>query len=224
MNDINPPGVPALQVQTLFATPLAVLMVPDAARLNAELAGIILERSRSAPSMTASNLGGWQSSWDFPEWGGEAGRRILDIAKAAANRLTADRQGRQVNVPWKVNAWANVNHRGDANEFHTHPGAYWSGVYYVDDGGIADDAALGGELEVQDPRGVLPAMYAPALTFNMPGGQTVGSSELLRPRAGMMTLFPSWISHQVRPYRGDRVRISLAFNLSVYPAQGTQAK
>ncbi|MGQ0676213.1 MAG: TIGR02466 family protein [Rhodospirillales bacterium] len=215
MNDKPAPGLLDLSVQSLFGTPLAVLTVPDATRLNAALSAVILGRARATPSVAASNLGGWQSSWDFAEWGGEAGRRILDIGKQAANRLTANRQGRQVNVPWKVNAWANVNHRGDANEFHTHPGAYWSGVYYVDDGGIADDPSLGGELEVQDPRGVLPAMYAPALTFNVPGGQTVGSSELLRPRAGMMTLFPSWVSHQVRPYRGDRVRISLAFNLSV---------
>jgi hypothetical protein len=28
-------------------------------------------------------------------------------------------------------------------------------------------------------------------------------------------LFPSWLFHQVRPYRGDALRISIAFNLSV---------
>jgi uncharacterized protein (TIGR02466 family) len=210
----EPAGI-ELQVQSLFATPVAVAMVPDAARLNTALARTILEREKMGPGTVASNLGGWQSSWDFPEWGGEAGRRILEIGQALANRLTANRQGRQVTVRWRTNAWANVNRRGDANEFHTHPGAYWSGVYYVDDGGIAEDPNLGGEFEVQDPRGVRPAMYAPALTFNLPGGQTVGASELLRPRAGMMTLFPSWVSHQVRPYRGERVRISIAFNLSV---------
>jgi uncharacterized protein (TIGR02466 family) len=215
MNDRSVPGALNLSVQSLFATPMAVLMVADAERLNAELSALILGCARSQPTVVASNLGGWQSSWDFADWAGEPGRRILDLAKATANRLTANRQGRQVTVPWKVNAWANVNRRGDANEFHTHPGAYWSGAYYVDDGGIAADPSLGGEFEVQDPRGVLPAMYAPALAFNLPGGQTVGSSELLRPRAGMMTLFPSWVSHQVRPYRGDRVRISVAFNLSV---------
>jgi len=215
MNEASVPGALNINVQSLFATPMAVLMVADAERLNAELSAIILGRAKAQPTVVASNLGGWQSSWDFAAWGGEPGRRILDLAKAAADQLTANRQGRQINVPWKVNAWANVNRRGDANEFHTHPGAYWSGAYYVDDGGIAADASLGGEFEVQDPRGVLPAMYAPALTFNVPGGQTVGSSELLRPRAGMMTLFPSWVSHQVRPYRGDRVRISVAFNLSI---------
>jgi hypothetical protein len=31
-------------------------------------------------------------------------------------------------------------------------------------------------------------------------------------------LFPSWLFHQVRPYRGTRLRISMAFNLGVADA------
>ena len=104
---------------------------------------------------------------------------------------------------------------GQSNEFHTHPGSYWSGTYYVDDGGIGADQSLGGEFEIQDPRGVGPAMYAPRLAFNFPGGLAVGASETLSPRAGMMIMFPSWLSHAVRPYRGSRQRISVAFNLSL---------
>ena len=48
--------------------------------------------------------------------------------------------------------WANVNRAGHGNEFHSHPGSFWSGVYYVDDGGIGADPSLGGELEFMDPR------------------------------------------------------------------------
>jgi hypothetical protein len=34
-------------------------------------------------------------------------------------------------------------------------------------------------------------------------------------------LFPSWLFHQVRPYRGTGLRISIAFNLGVSaPADG----
>ena len=40
--------------------------------------------------------------------------------------------------PWICNMWANINRSGHANEFHSHPGAYWSCVYYVDDGGIGE--------------------------------------------------------------------------------------
>ena len=38
---------------------------------------------------------------------------------------------------------------------------------------------------------------------------------MMLPRAGMMVLFPSWLQHAVRPYRGTQTRISIAFNMSV---------
>jgi uncharacterized protein (TIGR02466 family) len=111
--------------------------------------------------------------------------------------------------------WANVNRSGHGNEFHSHPGAFWSGVYYVDDGGIADDGSLGGELEFMDPRGPLPAMFAPHLAVAMPGGLGAGATERVVPKAGRLVMFPSWLMHQVRPYRGAATRISIAFNLTV---------
>jgi uncharacterized protein (TIGR02466 family) len=120
-----------------------------------------------------------------------------------------------VRIAWKTNAWANVNRAGHGNEFHTHPGAYWSATYYVDDGGIGLDPSLGGEFEMQDPRGVAPAMYAPLLAFAVPGGQSAGAAELIRPKSGMLVLFPAWLSHGVRPYKGSAVRISIALNLSL---------
>jgi uncharacterized protein (TIGR02466 family) len=111
--------------------------------------------------------------------------------------------------------WANVNRSGHGNEFHSHPGGYWSGVYYVDDGGIADDPSLGGELEFMDPRGPMPAIYAPHLAAAMPGGLKAGANEPVIPKAGRLVMFPSWLLHQVRPYRGTAERISIAFNLTV---------
>jgi uncharacterized protein (TIGR02466 family) len=136
---------------------------------------------------------------------------VLEAARSLATRLTADRQGNAVEIDWKINSWANVNRRGHGNEMHTHPGAFWSGSYYVADGG----QGMGGEFEVHDPRGVAPAMYAPLLTFAGPGGPSLGAAEQIAPVAGMMVLFPSWLQHAVRPYRGDAVRISIAFNLGL---------
>ena len=203
------------EIRSYFATPVVIATLPDAAELNGNLKEIILARERQDQGVHHSNLGGWQSSWDFEASGGRPGRRLLDAARELATRMTSDRAGKPVRVVWKTNAWANVNRRDHGNEFHTHPGAYWSGTYYVDDGGIGDDPALGGEFEMQDPRGVAPAMYAPLLGFAVPGGQSAGASELIRPKSGQMVLFPFWLLHAVRPYRGERERISVAFNLSL---------
>lgn len=203
------------EVRSYFATPVVVAMLPDAEAVNRELRRVILERERADAGVQHSNLGGWQSGWDFEGWGGPAARRVLDAGRELATRMTADRAGKPVRIAWKTNAWANVNRRGHGNEFHTHPGCYWSGTYYVDDGGIGDDPELDGAFEMQDPRGVAPAMYAPLLSFAVPGGQSVGASELIYPKSGQLVVFPSWLAHAVRPYHGDRERISIAFNLSL---------
>jgi uncharacterized protein (TIGR02466 family) len=203
------------EVRSYFATPVVVAILPDAEAVNRDLRRAILEREGAGESVQHSNLGGWQSDWELESWGGPAARRVLEAARELATRMTSDRAGRPIKVAWKTNAWANVNRKGHGNEFHTHPGAYWSGTYYVDDGGISEDPALDGAFEMQDPRGVAPAMYAPLLAFAVPGGQSVGASELIYPRAGQLVLFPSWLSHAVRPYHGDRERISIAFNFSL---------
>jgi hypothetical protein len=211
------------EIVPLFSTPLVVFDVPDAAALNAELRGVIERREKSHPSKQHSNQGGWQSSWDMDRWGGAPAIKLLAIGRNVANRVTTNREGNAGDGPypgyfavtWGGNMWANVNRSGHGNECHSHPGAYWSGVYYVDDGGIDADESLGGELEFMDPRGPLPAMNAPHLGVAMPGGLSAGATERVRPKCGRLVMFPAWVMHQVRPYRGSAQRISIAFNLTV---------
>jgi len=58
-------------------------------------------------------------------------------------------------------------------------------------------------------------MYAPMLIFIGEDGASVGGAEIIRPKPGLLFLFPSWLMHQVRPYLGTGLRISIAFNLSL---------
>ena len=200
----------------LFSTPVARVELPDGAALNAALRETILARETARPTTRHSNMGGWQSSWDMGAWGGPAAQRLLEFAADIVAQLTVDRaDGRPVRPAWKSIMWANINRSGHGNAHHVHPGAFWSGVYWVDDGGIAASPALGGELDFMDPRGAAPTMYAPHLGFSTHGGRSLGASELLRPQAGVMVLFPSWLLHGVRPYLGERTRISVAFNFSL---------
>jgi len=205
---------PQVQLRNMFPTPISLFEMPNADQINAALEAKIFEREKSIKSVHHSNWGGWQSPTDFPEWCGNEGKQVLSAAQQIATSLTCDRMGNPVKVNWRMNAWANVNRQGQGNEFHTHPGAYWSATYYVRDGGAGADPALGGEFEIQDPRGVGPAMLAPDLAMKSPGGQSVGASELVRPVAGTLVMFPSWLSHGVRPYNGKDVRISIALNLT----------
>ncbi len=202
------------EVRRLFTTPMLSAMVNEAAVINASLRTIILLKAYECEGVALSNAGGWQSAGDFLDWSGDMGRQLIDTAVRLAGGFTGlqSESGLAMGGPdWRINAWANVNRPGDANHRHHHPGAFWSGVYWVD----AGDEDQGGELELCDPRGVLPAFYAPQLRYAIPGCLSAGGSDFLNPRTGQMILFPAWLEHAVRPYRGTRPRISVAFNLSV---------
>ena len=203
-----------IEIQPLFATPVAFAPLPKSEAINATLRETILARSENHPSTAHSNLGGWQSSWDLPDWGGEEIGHLLAFVRQLGDKFTVDRAGQPAPQTWRLNAWANVNRAGHGNEFHTHPGCMWSAVYYVDDGGAGEDPSLGGEFEIQDPRGVAPAMYRPEIVPAVPDGPSMGASEVIRPAAGTVIMFPSWLSHAVRPYTGTGTRISIAINLS----------
>ena len=204
-----------IALRGLFATPVAAIEPPDAEARNERLARIILARRAAHQSIQSSNAGGWHSDRDLAEWGGEDVAEILAVARSAATRLVTDRDGAPVKPRWTAQAWANVNGPGDGNICHYHPGAFWSGTYYVADGGCAADPSLGGQFEMLDPRGPATAMYAPTLKFAGEDGRSAGSAETIAPRAGLLVLFPSWLLHQVRPYRGTALRISIAFNLGL---------
>jgi hypothetical protein len=49
----------------------------------------------------------------------------------------------------------------------------------------------------------------------MAGGLTAGATERVPPKSGRLVMFPAWMMHQVRPYRGTAERISIACNLSL---------
>jgi len=205
-------------LQSRFATPFIVAPLNDPDALNAELKRIILDRAAAFPGVARSNHGGWQSDADFADWSGAAGEALLKVARGLADTFTAvetDGGPRLGGPVWKVNAWANLNGAGHGNHAHHHPAAFWSGVYWVDAGDSPDGAPHGGEFEMHDPRGVLPAFYAPRLRYWIPGCLSAGGQDFFEPRSGVMALFPAWLVHAVRPYSGPRQRISIAFNLSV---------
>ena len=189
----------AVVTRNLFPTPVAAVLTPDADARNAELRTLILDRRRTARSMAASNAGGWHPDRDLLAWGDVRAAEVVEMARAVATQLTRDRDGREVRPTWVVSAWANVNGPGDSNFCHYHPGSFWSGAYYVDDGGVLDDPSLGGGFEMLDPRGTAPAMLAPTLAFAGEGGLAAGMTETIAPRPGLLFLFPSWLQHQCAP-------------------------
>ena len=201
------------QFLSFFSTPTYVVRLPQAAQINPALKTLILAKAEAeTDGLMNSNVGGWHSGRDLLHWGGEPMRTLARAAIDCANRLTMDRKGQPQTPSWQISCWANVNHRGHANRRHSHPGCFWSGTYYVDDGSDTAGTDVAGQFELHDPRGVAAAVTPAQLAA---GARRLSADQtLIRPQTGMMVLFPAWMPHSVRPYRGDRVRISVAFNLA----------
>lgn len=203
------------ETRHLFSTPFVIdtLRSPEGI---AHLKSLIMaEKARDQDGVQISNIGGWHSNTQMLEWGGEAARALalkaMDMADAAMINVGAD-QGREYG--WVPEMWANVSTKGNANQYHTHPGSFWSAVAYIDDGYEGDpDAGLGGELQLLDPRMPMVRMTAPDLRFKDVDGGLQNNEPMVRPHTGLIVMFPSWLQHSVRAFYGRGTRISIAINL-----------
>ena len=207
---------PKPQIRSMFATPVCVHYLPVAQEFNTELKPVILERARHEPPHNGNNQHqGWRSSADFESWGGSSlVQTLFRVLREVADSLTANHNGSRVSLDWKVQAAAAIRNKGEYLERAARPGWYWSGVYYVDDGyNKQDDESLGGEAELSDPRGVLPAMLAPQYGFRVPNGLTAGQIESIRPQSGMIILHPSWLPRGEHRFEGAGTRVTIEFDL-----------
>ncbi|MGE5721058.1 MAG: TIGR02466 family protein [Sphingomonadales bacterium] len=197
--------------QNLFATPILLGKIEDE-EMRSALEEAILARRSEHPGLNRSNTGGgWHSDVDLMRWGGESARKLLNQVLRLVARSTTDVKGVDgATLTWRVEAWANVNEKGGANARHVHGGCYWSVVYYVR---VDEDTAS--DLVLFDPRMPTLAMHAPHLRFRNAGGER---EMHIKPHAGLLVAFPSWLAHEVEPSKGKGLRISIAINLTANPS------
>jgi uncharacterized protein (TIGR02466 family) len=199
------------KLELVFSTPVLIGRFGNADEVNPALEAAILKRRQEGPGIARSNLGGWHSAPDLLQWGGDPLREVVAQIVELADANTHDLQaGEGERRGWRLEAWANVSERGNANQLHAHPGCFWSAVYYV-----RVDPGEGGELILHDPRMPMLHMHAPTLRFRHAGAEQLVHTT---PKAGTLIIFPSWLDHSVQPYLGDGLRISIAVNLSAPPS------
>jgi uncharacterized protein (TIGR02466 family) len=205
------PGLRDAVYVHLFSVPLMTYVWTDMLVLNRQLRERIVAQARTEASQQVTNLGGWRSVNSHLEFLGELREplveRMLAMANEATNRLTAERRVAPISPQWSFTAWANVSESGDLHTTHTHAGATWSGVYYVD-AGESDGQQDSGRLRFLDPAPGSGSSFFSFVARVVPE---------IRPVAGLMVLFPSYVPHMVHPHRGSRPRISIAFNFRNEP-------
>jgi hypothetical protein len=82
-------------------------------------------------------------------------------------------------------------------------------VYYITTNEQAQQSQPGaGDLVLVDPR--IRASVAPLK------GQK--SNAMFTPKSGVAIMFPSFLEHYVLPFKGEGVRISIAYNITLAPS------
>jgi uncharacterized protein (TIGR02466 family) len=195
------------QLESVFATPIFSHALKDSESLNSQLRELILEIEGKGSKISRSNQGGWQSAPDFFRWDKppvtSLERHIGHAINVATLRVTAKPELR---FRMDLYGWAAVNRSGHYNTTHVHPMATWSGVYYVDPG---DD-------ETGEPGGLLEFIHPVAASVMTFFPNVLPSARVVQPKAGMLILFPSYLQHSVRMYRGEKPRICVPFNAHLH--------
>lgn len=219
----NPAPATNVQYQGLFETPLITAQMNNASTLLPALRKVIDDRQLAQNTQSRSNIAGWQSDTDMLQWGGEPARDLGIQILQLLGRFTTDIGQTDPNKPrfeWSAEMWANVNPTGGAHESHTHPGALWSAVCFVNSGiGFDDPFDNAGKLVLQDPRHPLPVMYKPDMRFVNDKKEHYKADFRITPEDGKIAIFPSWLSHFVTPHKGSGKRISIAINFLTLPAR-----
>lgn len=203
-----------LKRSAYFPTLVYSVQLHDAESMNKEiLAAIYEERSRDSDGIERSNfksLGSWHSQNNLHK--NDSFRRLTGRVEAATAEISRDLVYHPSYELKITTMWSISNPPGSSNRAHIHPGALWSGVYYV------HSPKGSGKIEFTDPRTVHlmnNAKFKP---------KTRRKSECwtkvkIQPTAGKLLFFPSWLYHSVEPNltegtgrESDRVIISFNIN------------
>ena len=98
---------------------------------------------------------------------------------------------------------------GSKHELHSHPGSVISGVFYI------RAAESSPPIVFKDPRPYYKFMYYDTI-FNDgrdPKSYSLFPEYVVKPKTGMLLLFPSWLEHEVLQSTSDEERITMVFNL-----------
>ena len=191
--------------QKLFATPFFQFHFPEHGPLNENLLAESQAIMSEEDGVSKSNKGGWHSKGNLFK-GKSAPIRVLDALASEAVSNATSRVGAKVDMSTlklKLFGWMNVNPTGGFNAPHTHPGAHWSGVYYVSQPEI--EKGDSGMIEFLDPRSDLP-------NWRLLDAPPFRIKRKIRPKPGDLILFPSYLMHWVYPNEANGERVTVAFN------------
>jgi uncharacterized protein (TIGR02466 family) len=207
-----------LKVTPLFAVPFGELLLDDCGALNRELETLFLARENDAHrNQTPSHVPQaetFESRFDLFRWSEpcvqELRRFMMDAIGRMVIETTAVAMADLGRLKLHNHTWFHISRYAGSFVAHNHPMASWSAVYCVRAGEAAPGHPDSGVLRFQDTR-------QGANAFLDPANATLRRHYALQPlevrlREGQLVIFPSYVFHDVAPFYGRGVRITVATN------------
>ena len=188
-----------------FPTPIWTEKIEGYEKVNKEMLAYILNLQEKDPDgIVKSNFKGWHSK-DF-DMKDLSPINFITAIKKNLNILIDDMNWDLSIQSIKISSmWAIINEKGAWNQKHQHSNSDISAAYYV----TAHEGC--GDIVFYDPR--------PARVYKQPIAKSPnklnGTVNSIKPEAGMLVLFPSYLDHSVNPNISDKKRIVISFNLSL---------
>jgi Putative 2OG-Fe(II) oxygenase len=209
---------PALTLSAAFAVPFGEARMMPCAQLNRELEALFLLRENDqhrnpTPSHNPqSEL--FESRFNLFVWPEPCIRELRSFMMDAVARTVTDTTGLRAEDVARLtlhnHTWFHLTRYAGSFVAHNHPLASWSAVYCVRAGERVVDQPSSGVLRFFDPRQGANAFKDLASSMLRPPF-AIGPLELQLDE-GQVVVFPSYVFHEVAPFYGRDMRITVASN------------
>jgi uncharacterized protein (TIGR02466 family) len=214
-----------------WPVPLSVHFFPNAGDVNPPLARAF-EEIRAREQLQTSGSARFFASDDrlldrpgLPELA-----RLMEFAVeslkdtvTAANRQVWP-EGRMALRLQFAGCWFQIQNRMASHDVHTHGNCSWSGVYCVQ---IDPALTRHAHPELGELNGAT-RFYGPYSIWQGGAHMDAGNAYLqkntidIAPEPGTLILFPAYVPHCAMPYKGQRDRIIVSFNVQIHAAGSDQ--
>jgi hypothetical protein len=205
-----------INVAPIFAVPLAVTEVADAASLNAELESLVLSREQaqyaSQPPSPLLSKGVFESMPGILQWQEPCIEKLRGALVNSVGRVVAELSGfsqQELTSIMVMNQTRfHITRHGGGFLPYNHPMASWSSVYCVSAGDDVADFPDSGTIRVLDSR-IGQCTYLDPANMRWRTPFSFGHASI-RLRAGQLVVFPAYLMREIATYMGERPRITIS--------------
>lgn len=161
----------------------------------------VYQARHSTPAVKNTNENCWRSDVRYTgiEWLLNEVVTLTDAAVDYYNQIDLAFKSANFKKPYSINYWSNVNAPGSRNVVHSHKGAHFACVYYLQATGT-------GDLRLINPANILSDVVVSA---------PFARDFYFKPTDGDLILWPGWVPHEVEPNLSNKDRVNIVFDITL---------